>query len=122
MAKIKKEDIITCLKEMTIIEIHDLIKSIETEFGVSAVAPVAAAASAAATEAPSEVNIKLVETGTNKVSVIKIVREVNDTLGLMDAKKLVDATPSVIKENVKMAEAEVIKKKFEDAGAKVVFE
>jgi large subunit ribosomal protein L7/L12 len=122
MAKIKKEDIITCLKEMTIIEIHDLIKSIETEFGVSAAAPVAAAAATSAADAPTEVNIKLMDAGTNKVAIIKIVREINDGLGLMEAKKAVDGAPSVVKENVKVEEAEVIKKKFEDAGAKIIFE
>ncbi len=123
MAKIKKEDIITCLKEMTIIEIHDLIKSIETEFGVSAAAPVAAVASgASAADAPTEVNIKLTDAGTNKVAIIKIVREINEGLGLMEAKKAVDNAPSVVKENVKIEEAQVIKKKFEDAGAKIDFE
>ena len=123
MAKIKKEDIITCLKEMTIIEIHDLIKSIETEFGVSAAAPVAAVASgASAADAPTEVNIKLTNAGTNKVAIIKIVREINEGLGLMEAKKAVDNAPSVVKENVKIEEAQVIKKKFEDAGAKIDFE
>jgi large subunit ribosomal protein L7/L12 len=122
MAKIKKEDIITCLKEMTIIEIHDLIKSIETEFGVSAAAPAPAAAATSAADAPTEVNIKLMDAGTNKVAIIKIVREINDGLGLMEAKKAVDGAPSVVKENVKVEEAEVIKKKFEDAGAKIIFE
>lgn len=119
MAKLTNEKIIESLKEMTLIEIHDLIKAIETEFGVSAAAPVAVAgASAASTEAPSEFNIVLADAGSNKVAVIKIIREITG-LGLMEAKAASEKAGSVIKENVKPEEAEAIKKQFEEAGAKV---
>lgn len=119
MAKMTKEQFIESLKEMTILEINDLIKEIETVFGVSAAAPVAvAAAGVASAEAPSEVTIKLVDAGGNKVAVIKVVREITG-LGLMEAKAAVDNTPSVIKESVKPEEAAEMKKKFEEAGAKV---
>ncbi|MGL4951237.1 MAG: 50S ribosomal protein L7/L12 [Mycoplasma sp.] len=117
MAKLSAQDVIASLKEMTILEINDLVKAIEEEFGVSAAAP-AAAGPAAAAEAPSEVTIKLVDSGANKVGVIKVVREITG-LGLMEAKAAVDATPSVIKENIKPEEAAELKKKFEEAGAKV---
>ncbi|MGL4948178.1 MAG: 50S ribosomal protein L7/L12 [Mycoplasma sp.] len=116
MAKLSAQDVIASLKEMTILEINDLVKAIEEEFGVSAAAPAAAAPAAA--EAPSEVTIKLVDAGTNKVGVIKVVREITG-LGLMEAKGAVDSVPSVIKENIKPEEAAELKKKFEDAGAKV---
>lgn len=119
MAKISAQDIISSLKEMTILEINDLVKAIETEFGVSAAAPVAAASAAStAAEAPSEFTIKLVDSGANKVAVIKVVREVTG-LGLMEAKAAVDNVPSTIKEAVKPDEANEMKKKFEAAGAKV---
>lgn len=120
MAKLTKEQFIESLKEMTILEINDLVKAIETEFGVSAAAPVAVAAVGAggANDAPSEVTVKLVDAGGNKVAVIKVVREITG-LGLMEAKAAVDNTPSVIKENVKPEEAAEMKKKFEEAGAKV---
>lgn len=119
MAKLTNEQFIEALKEMTILEINDLIKAIETEFGVSAAAPVAvAAAGAGAAEAPSEVTVKLTDAGGNKVAVIKVVREITG-LGLMEAKAAVDNIPSVIKENVKPEEAAEMKKKFEEAGAKV---
>ncbi len=119
MAKLTAEQIIESLKEMTILEVNDLIKAIETEFGVSAAAPVAvAAAGAAAAEAPSEVSVKLTDAGANKVGVIKVVREITG-LGLMEAKALVDGAPKVVKEGVKPEEAAEMKKKFEEAGAKV---
>ena len=120
MAKLTAQQIIDSLKEMTILEINDLVKAIETEFGVSAAAPVAVAATGAAggAEAPSEVTVKLTDAGGNKVAVIKVVREITG-LGLMEAKTTVDNTPSVIKENIKPEEAAEIKKKFEEAGAKV---
>ncbi len=115
--KIKKEDIISTLKEMTLLEIKELIESIETEFGVSASAPVAAAANVQA-EAPSEVSVILSNAGGNKVAVIKVVREVTG-LGLMEAKGLVDGAPKPIKEGIKPEEAEEIKKKFADSGATI---
>jgi len=118
MAKLTSSELIASLKEMSIIEIHDLIKAIETEFGVSAAAPVAAAGAGVAEEVQTEFSIKLTETGPNKVAIIKIVREITG-LGLMEAKNAVDNAPTVIKEDLKTEEANEMKKKFEDAGAKV---
>ena len=121
MAKLSAKDIIDSLKEMTMLEIKDLIEAIETEFGVSAAAPVAAAAPTAdANVAPSEVTVMLTSAGTNKVGVIKVVREITG-LGLMEAKAIVDSAPAKIKEGVKTSEAEEMKKKFTDAGATVEF-
>lgn len=120
MAKLTAKEIIDSLKEMTMLEIKDLIEAIETEFGVSAAAPVAAAPAAAANAAPSEVTVMLTSAGGNKVAVIKVVREITG-LGLMEAKALVDAAPSKIKEGVKMADAEEMKKQFAAAGATVEF-
>ncbi|MDR2823510.1 MAG: 50S ribosomal protein L7/L12 [Mycoplasmataceae bacterium] len=122
MAKITKEQIIETLKEMTLLEINDLVKSIETSFGVSAAAPVAAAGPAAGpAEAPTSVSVILTEAGAQKVAVIKAYREVTG-LGLMEAKAAVEKTPATIKENIKPEEANELKKKFEDAGAKVKIE
>lgn len=120
MAKIKQEDIIASLKEMTLLEINDLIKAIETEFGVSAAAPVmvAGAAGAGAADTPSEFNVVLADAGANKVGVIKLIRELT-SLGLMEAKAISEKAGSVIKEGVKAEEAEAIKKQFEELGAKV---
>lgn len=119
MAKLTNEQIIESLKEMTILEINDLVKAIETEFGVSAAAPVAVGAAPAATnEAPSEVDIVLVDAGANKVGVIKLVREITG-LGLMEAKQMSEKNGSVVKEGVKLEEANELKKKFEEVGAKV---
>lgn len=119
MAKLTNEQIIESLKEMTILEINDLVKAIETEFGVSAAAPVAVgAAPAAAAEAPSEVDLVLVDAGANKVGVIKLVREITG-LGLMEAKQMSEKSGSVVKEGVKLEEANELKKKFEEVGAKV---
>lgn len=120
MAKLVKEDVIAGLKEMNMVEIMDLVKAIEEEFGVKAAAAVAAPAAggAAAQEGPSEVNVTLKSFGASKVKVIKAVQAITG-LGLMDAKKLVDAAPSVIKEKVSPAEAEEIKKQLTEAGAEV---
>ena len=123
MAKITSKDIIESLKEMTMLEIKDLIEAIEKEFGVSAAAPVAAAGPAAAgpaNAAPSEVTVVLTNAGASKVNVINVVREITG-LGLMEAKALVDNAPSPIKEGVKMEDAEAMKKQFTDAGATVEF-
>lgn len=123
MAKITSKDIIESLKEMTMLEIKDLIEAIEKEFGVSAAAPVAVAGPAAAgpaNAAPSEVTVVLTNAGASKVNVIKVVREITG-LGLMEAKALVDNAPSPIKEGVKMEDAEAMKKQFTDAGATVEF-
>jgi large subunit ribosomal protein L7/L12 len=123
MAKITKEQFIESLKEMTLLEINDLVKEIETAFGVSAAAPVAVAAGPAAgpVEKPTSVTISLIEAGANKVGVIKAFREVTG-LGLMEAKGAVEKAPAVIKENIKPEEADEIKKKFEAIGAKLKIE
>ncbi len=117
MSKMKKEDIVAALKEMSLLEIKELIESIETEFGVSAAAPAAAAAAVSA-EAPSEVSLILASAGANKVAVIKIVREITG-LGLMEAKGLVDGAPKPVKEGIKPEEAEELKKKFDGSGATI---
>ena len=121
MAKLTNEDIIASLKEMTIIELNDLVKAIEEEFGVTAAAPVAAAAAPAEEEAPqgpTEVDVILVAPGDAKVAVIKAVREITG-LGLVEAKGIVDQAPKAIKEKCKPDEAEEIKKKLLAAGAVV---
>lgn len=122
MAKLTNEDILAHLEEATILELNDLIKAIEEKFGVTAAAPVAAAAPAedAAAGEPTEVDVVLTDIGATKVAVIKVVREITGA-GLLDAKKMVEATPAVIKENAPMAEAEEIKKKLMEAGASVDF-
>ena len=118
MAKLTNEEVIASLKEMSILELNDLIKAIEDEFGVTAAAPVAVAAVAdtAAAAGPSEVTVTLTDVGATKVAVIKAVREITG-LGLVEAKGLVDKCPSAIKENIKPEEAEEIKKKLVEAGA-----
>ena len=120
MAKLNAQDVIASLKEMTILELNDLIKAIEEEFGVTAAAPVAvvAADESAAAAAPSEVSVVLVDAGQSKVGVIKAVREITG-LGLVEAKGLVDGAPKAIKENIKPEEAEAIKEKLTAAGATV---
>ena len=120
MAKLTNAEIIESLKEMTILELNELVKAIEEEFGVTAAAPVAVAAVAedAAPAAPTEVSVILKEIGDAKIGVIKVVREITG-LGLKDAKALVEATPAPIKENIKPEEAEEIKKKLMEAGASV---
>ncbi|MCI8540590.1 MAG: 50S ribosomal protein L7/L12 [Erysipelotrichaceae bacterium] len=120
MAKLTKDEILAYLEEATILELNEVIEAIEEKFGVSAAAPVAVAAAAdtAAAAGPSEVSVTLTDVGATKVAVIKVVREITG-LGLVDAKGLVDKTPSVIKENIKPEEAEEIKKKLTEAGATV---
>lgn len=120
MAKLTAQDVISSLKEMTILELNELIKAIETEFGVTAAAPVAAAAVAEVAEptGPVEVDLILKEIGPSKVGVIKVVREITG-LGLVEAKGLVDKAPMAIKEKIKPEEAAELKKKLEDAGAVV---
>ncbi|QGS51476.1 50S ribosomal protein L7/L12 [Spiroplasma tabanidicola] len=117
---VTKDDIIKALEEMKLTELNELVKAIEDHFGVVAAAAVAApAAGGAADAAPTEVNVLLTNPGGNKVAVIKIVKEITG-LGLMDAKKLVDGTlPATIKENVKVEEAENMKKQLMEAGASV---
>ena len=121
MAKLTIEEIIASIKEMSVVELNDLVKAIETEFGVTAAAPVAvvaADAGAAADAAPSEVDVILKHPGQNKLAVIKLVKEVTG-LGLKEAKEVVDGAPKVIKEGVSKAEAEEIKAKLEAEGAEV---
>ena len=122
MAKLTNEEIIASLKEMTILELNELVKAIEAEFGVTAAAPVAAAAAAPAEEegpkGPTEVTLVLKSFGASKVPVIKAVQAITG-LGLIDAKKLVDACPSNIKENISPVEAEEHKKVLVAAGAEV---
>ncbi|MGL5978466.1 MAG: 50S ribosomal protein L7/L12 [Erysipelotrichaceae bacterium] len=119
MAKLNTQDVIDSLKEMTILELNELVKAIEEEFGVTAAAPVAVAAAAdAAPAGPTEVTVTLTEAGPTKVAVIKAVREITG-LGLVEAKGLVDKAPSVIKADIKPEDAEVIKTKLQEAGAVV---
>lgn len=120
MAKLTNEEIIATVKEMTVVELNDLVKAIEEEFGVTAAAPMAAAAPAEEVEkkGPAEVTLTLKACGANKVACIKAVQAITG-LGLMDAKKLVDAAPSAIKEHISPVEAEEHKKALEAAGAQV---
>ncbi|RKX67479.1 MAG: 50S ribosomal protein L7/L12 [Tenericutes bacterium] len=111
------ETFINELKDMKVSELNDLVKAIEEEFGVSAAAPVAAAASSTEDEDGPK-TLELTDAGGSKVPVIKLVRELTG-LGLMDAKKLVDAAPSMLKENVEPAQAEEIIASFKEIGATV---
>lgn len=122
MAKLTKEDILAYLDEATILDLNDLVKAIEEKYGVTAAAPVAAAAPAEAAEdaAPKNVAVWLATVGDSKVGVIKVVREITG-LGLVDAKKLVDQAPVEIKKDIPNEEAETIKKKLTDAGATVEY-
>ncbi len=119
----KVEEVLTIVKGMTVLELADLIKGFETEFGVSAAAPVAvaaapaAAAAAPAAEEKTEFTVILTDVGANKINVIKAVRELT-SLGLKESKDLVEAAPKPVKENVNKDEAAAAKKKLEDAGAK----
>ncbi|OZM55893.1 50S ribosomal protein L7/L12 [Lottiidibacillus patelloidae] len=114
-----QEQILNAIKEMTVLELNDLVKAIEEEFGVTAAAPVAvAAAGGAAAEEKTEFDVVLASAGGSKINVIKAVREITG-LGLKDAKALVDGAPAPIKEGVSKEEAEEMKTKLEDAGASV---
>ena len=114
--------VVDMVGEMSVLELAELVKVMEDKFGVSAAAPVAVMAAGAsagpAAEEKSEFNINVTSAGSNKIGVIKAIREVT-TLGLKEAKDMTDALPKVIKEGVKKAEAEEIKKKLEEAGATV---
>ena len=117
------QEFIDAIKSMTVLELNDLVKACEEEFGVSAaagvvVAAAGAGAAAAAEEEKTEFNVELTEVGENKVKVIKVVREITG-LGLKEAKDLVDGAPKMIKENAGKEEAEEIKAKVEAEGAKV---
>ena len=121
MAKLSAQEFIEAIKEMTVLELNDLVKACEEEFGVSAAAGVVVAAAggeAAAAEEKTEFDGELTEVGPNKVKVIKVVREVTG-LGLKEAKEVVDGAPKVLKEGVSKEEAEDIQKKLDAEGAKV---
>ena len=121
MAKLTTEEFIEAIKELSVLELNDLVKACEEEFGVSAAAGVVVAAAAeggAAAEEKDEFDVELVSAGAAKVKVIKVVREVTG-LGLKEAKALVDEAPKVIKEGASKAEAEGIKTKLEAEGAEV---
>ena len=122
MAKLTTAEMIEAIKELTVLELNELVKACEEEFGVSAAAGVVVAAAggdgAAAAEEKDEVDVELVSAGASKVKVIKVVREITG-LGLKEAKELVDNAPKVLKEGVSKAEAEEIKTKLEADGADV---
>lgn len=120
MEKFNVQDFLTALKEMSVLELNDLVKAIEAEFGVTAAAVTAAAAPAEAQEeeGPSTYNVVLASHGQNKIGVIKVVRELTG-LPLKEAKDLVDAAPKTLKEGVGEDEAKAIKAKLEEAGATV---
>ena len=121
MAKLTTAEFIDAIKELSILELNDLVKACEEEFGVSAAAGVvvaAAAGVAAAAEEKDEFDVELTEVGPNKVKVIKVVREATG-LGLKEAKEVVDGAPKVLKEGASKAEAEELKTKLEAEGAKV---
>ena len=123
-----KDEIIEAIKQMNVVELSDVVKALEEEFGVSAAAPVAVAAAPAAggpadaggapAEDQSEFEVSLKEIGPNKINVIKAVREVT-SLGLREAKELVESAPTAIKEGIAKEEADAIKSKLEEAGAAV---
>ncbi len=122
-----KDEILDAIKQMNVMELADMVKSLEDEFGISAAAPVAVAAApaaggladgAAAVEEQTEFEVNLREIGPNKISVIKAVREVT-SLGLREAKELVESAPTAVKEGVAKEEADGIKTKLEEAGAAV---
>jgi large subunit ribosomal protein L7/L12 len=120
----KLDKIVEDLSSLTVLEAADLAKLLEEKWGVSAAAPVAvaagpAAAAAPAAEAQTEFNVILKDAGDKKINVIKVVREVVPSLGLKEAKDLVEAAPKAVKEGVSKEEAETIKKKLEETGAKV---
>lgn len=123
MAKLSTQELIDAIKELTVLELNDLVKACEEEFGVSAAAGVVVAAAggdagAAAAEEKTEFDVELTDVGPNKVKVIKVVREATG-LGLKEAKDLVDSAPKMVKEGASKEEADDIKAKLETEGAKV---
>ncbi len=123
MAKLSTQELIDAIKELTVLELNDLVKACEEEFGVSAAAGVVVAAAggdagAAAAEEKTEFDVELTDVGPNKVKVIKVVREATG-LGLKEAKDLVDSAPKMVKEGASKEEADDIKAKLEAEGAKV---
>jgi large subunit ribosomal protein L7/L12 len=119
---LNKEDILTAIAEMSVMDLVDLISSIEEKFGVTAAAPVAVAAGPAAAAAPveekTEFNVVMTSFGENKVNVIKVIRAITG-LGLKEAKDMVEGVPAMVKEAIAKKDAEDIKKQLEEAGAKV---
>lgn len=117
--------VLEMVEKMTVLELADLVKVMEEKFGVSAAAPVAVAAAGATggeeakEEEKSNYDVELTEAGATKIAVIKAVREINNTLGLVEAKQLVDGAPKVVLEGAKKEDAEAAKAKLEEAGAKV---
>ena len=122
MAKLTTAEMIEAIKELSVLELNELVKACEEEFGVSAAAGVVVAAAAGdgagAAEEKDEFDVELVSAGASKVKVIKVVREITG-LGLKEAKEVVDGAPKVVKEGVSKAEAEEIKAKLEAVGAEV---
>ena len=124
VAKISRDEVISYIENISVLELSDLVKELEKKFGVTAAAPVAvaaaggAAAGQAAAAEPATVSVILANAGDKKIQVIKVVRELTN-LGLKEAKDLVDGAPKPIKEGIKKEEAEEIKKKMEDVGAKI---
>ncbi len=115
----KYQDLVSAIEKLTVVELAEVVKLLEDKFGVSAAAPVAAAGAAApVAEEKSTFDVELSDAGSNKIGVIKVVKEATG-LGLKEAKDLVDAAPKVVKEGLAKAEAEDLKKKIEDAGGKV---
>jgi large subunit ribosomal protein L7/L12 len=116
----KFKTLVEQVEKLSVMELSELVKVLEAKFGVSAAAPMmmSAGPAAAAAEEKTEFNVELTETGPNKINVIKAVREVTG-LGLKEAKDIVDAAPKMVKENMPKADAEALKKKLEEAGAKV---
>jgi large subunit ribosomal protein L7/L12 len=121
---VTKDEILDAISKMSVMEVVELISDMEKKFNVTAAAPVAVAAAggggaaAPAAEAQTEFTVTMTEFGANKVGVIKVIREITG-LGLKEAKDLVEGAPSTVKEGIPKADAETIKKKLEDAGAKV---
>ncbi|MCG7331967.1 50S ribosomal protein L7/L12 [Salinicoccus roseus] len=116
-----QEQIIEAIKEMSVLELNDLVKAIEEEFGVTAAAPVAAAGAGggeAAAEEQTEFDVELTDAGSSKIKVIKVVREATG-LGLKEAKAVVDGAPKVVKEGLSKEEAEELKSQLEEVGASV---
>ena len=122
MAKLSIEEIIAAVEELSVLELNELVKAAEEKFGVSAAAGMVVAAGAAggdaAGEEKTEFNVELTEVGSEKIKVIKVVREVTG-LGLKEAKEIVDGAPKIVKENVSKDDAENCKAKLEEVGAKV---
>ena len=125
MSQVTQQQVVDYIKGISVLELSQLVKTLETELGVSAAAAMpmgmtmgGGGAAAAPAEEKTEFTVTLTEVGTNKINVIKVVREIT-ALGLKEAKDLVEGAPKAIKEGVTKDEAEQIKKKFEDAGAKV---